>query len=62
LVTVLKAKNGLLPQNIENIFPLLVSETINYSLRNNNNYLTIDRRTETYNKSFIPSATELKNA
>jgi hypothetical protein len=32
LVTVFKAKNGLLPQYLENIFPSLVSETINLYL------------------------------
>lgn len=62
LITVFKAKQGLIPSYLRNIFPNIVSETTDYPLRNNDNYTTIARRTQVFNNSFIPSSTALWNS
>jgi hypothetical protein len=61
LVIVYKAKKGLLPDYLSSLFPPTVSEISSYPLRNNNDYVTIARRTQLYNASFLPSSLELWN-
>ena len=61
LTIVFKHRQGLLPDYLSNIFPALVSETTQRQLRNNDNYITLVRRTQLFSNSFIPSATSLWN-
>ena len=56
LIIVYKYKTGNLPEYLHGIFPDLVSNINNYNLRNNDDFITVSRRTEIYSKSFIPSA------
>ena len=62
LVIFYKYKNGILPQYLESLFPDTVATTSNYNLRNNNNHVTVARRSQLYANSFIPSATDLWNS
>ncbi len=61
LVTVYKEKTGILPEYLHTLFPPLVAENNPYNLRNNDNFVTLARRTEIYSKSFIPSSVALWN-
>ncbi len=61
LVIVYKEKSGNLPDYLQNLFPPLVAGNNPYHLRNNNNFVTVARRTELYSKSFIPSSTKMWN-
>jgi hypothetical protein len=56
LIIIYKYKTGNLPEYLRGIFPDLVSNNNNYNLRNNDDFITVSRRTEIYSKSFIPSA------
>ena len=56
LTIVYKCKTGNLPEYLINIFPNLVLDTQQYNLRNNDDFVTLSRRTEIYSKSFIPSS------
>ena len=52
-----KLRHNLLPEYMQALFPPLVGNRNNpYMLRNNNNFVTVTRRTQLYSKSFIPSA------
>jgi hypothetical protein len=61
LVLVYKEKHGFLPTYISELFPPMVNENNHYDLRNNSNYLTVQRRTEIYSRSVIPSCVKLWN-
>ena len=61
LTIVHRAKLGLLPSYLNDIFPNNVSTISNYSLRNSDNFITVPRRTELFNKSFIPSSVDMYN-
>ena len=61
LIIVFKHRQGLLPDYLSNIFPAIVSEASQRQLRNNDNYITLVRRTQLFSNSFIPSATYLWN-
>ncbi len=61
LVIVYKQKTGVLPEYLHTLFPPLVGENNRYNLRNNDNFVTLARRTELYSKSFIPSSVALWN-
>ncbi len=56
-----KEKSGNLPDYLQNLFPPLVASNNPYNLRNNNNFVTVARRTELYSKYFIPSSTKMWN-
>ena len=62
LVMVYKSKNNLLPQFLMSIFPEQNHLRNTYSLRNQDLYTVLQRRTELFSKSFIPSATSLWNS
>lgn len=62
LVTIYKAKHRNLPDYLTNLFPNTVSQLVPYSLRNNNDYVTMARRTQVFSNSFVPSSTALWNA
>lgn len=55
---------------MEVLFPDLVQDSTPYNLRNNSNYVSLQRRTELYSNSFLPSSvkewnqldTEIRNA
>ncbi len=61
LVIVYKEKTGMLPEYLHILFPPLVAANNPYNLRNNDNFVTMVRRTEIYSKSFIPSSVALWN-
>ena len=52
-------KGNELPNNLENLFPIIVSGSIHYNLRNNDNDVIIAGRREIFSKSFIPFGTVL---
>ena len=56
-----RAKLGLLPCYLQDIFPNNVSTISHYNLRNSDNFITVPRRTELFNKSFIPSSVDMYN-
>jgi len=52
-----KLRHNLLPEYMQALFPPLVGNRNHpYMLRNNNNFVTVPRRTQLYSKSLIPSA------
>ena len=61
LITVFKAKNKMLPESVNNLFPPFVRDINNYNLWNSDDYVTPIRRTELFSKSFIPSSLSLCN-
>lgn len=61
LTTVYKIKNNSVPPFLINIFPELVSDTVPYSLRNRDNFVTVARRTQIYSSSFVVSASSSWN-
>ena len=56
-----KERNGLLPIYLHELFPPLVNATTRYGLRNNDDFITLSRRLETYAKSVIPDSIRLWN-
>lgn len=62
LIILYKARNGSLPNYLQDLFPSTVADLTDYPLRNNDNYSTIARRTQLFNVSFIPSSVELWNS
>lgn len=61
LIIVYKAHQNNVPSYLLNLFPNSVANSTPYFLRNDNNYVTIARRTQIFAKSFIPSSIELWN-
>ena len=61
LVIVYKSKNGLIPEFLVDLFPPNVASISQYDLRNNDDYVILNRRTQLFANSFIPSSTELWN-
>lgn len=61
LVTMYKIVNGIAPEYLCNLLPPLVTERTVYNLRNADNISTMNRRTEIFAKSFIPSGSLLWN-
>ncbi len=61
LILVYKYKNGVLPDYLNDLFPVTVNEANPYNLRNNMDFVTLARRTEIYAKSVIPSSLKLWN-
>ncbi len=61
LLIVYKEKTGMLPEYLHILFPPLVAANNPYNLRNNDNFVTMARRTEIFSKSFIPSSVALWN-
>ena len=61
LVIVYKSKNGLIPEFLVDLFPPNLATISQYSLRNNDGYVILNRRTQLFANSFIPSSTELWN-
>ena len=61
LVTMYKIVNGTAPEYLCNLLPPLVTERTIYNLRNAENISIMNRRTEIFAKSFIPSGSLLWN-
>ena len=61
LVSMYKIVNGTAPDYLCNLLPLLVTERTIYNLRNAENISIMNRRTEIFAKSFIPSGSLLRN-
>lgn len=61
LVTMYKIFNGIAPEYLCNLLPPLVTERTVYNLRNAENISVMNRRTEIFAKSFIPSGSLLWN-
>ncbi len=61
LILVYKYKNGVLPDYLNDLFPVTVNEANPYNLRNNMDFVTLARRTEIHAKSVIPSSLKLWN-
>ena len=61
LITVYNIYHDNAPSYVSNLFPDSVADSTPYSLRNNNNYVTIARRTQIFSKSFVPSSINLWN-
>ena len=70
LIMFFKMVNSLLPTYMSNLVPPLIRDTNSYSLRNSNDYQTLNARTSLYYDPFLPSVIrdwnslppELKNA
>ena len=61
LVIVYKSKNGLIPEFLVDLFPPNIATISQYDIRNNDDYVFLNRRTQLFANSFIPSSTELWN-
>ena len=61
LVTVYNIYHDNAPSYVASLFPDSVADSTPYSLRNYNNYVTIDREQNFFSKSFIPSSLVLWN-
>ena len=61
LVIVYKSKNGLIPEFLVDLFPPNVASISQYDLRNNDDYIILNRRSQLFANSFVPSSTELWN-
>ena len=61
LVIVYKSKNGSIPEFLVDLFPPNVASISQYDLRNNDDYVILNRRTQLFANLFIPSSTELWN-
>ena len=51
----------MIPDFLVDLFPPNVASISQYNLRNSDDYVTLNRRTQRFAKSFIPSSTELWN-
>lgn len=56
-----KIKNGIAPVYVCNLMPPLVADRTSYNLRNVEDITVLNRRTELFSKSFIPSTTNYWN-
>ena len=61
LVIVYKSKNGLIPEFLVDLFPPNIASISQYDLRNNDDYVILNRCPQPFANSFIPSSTELWN-
>lgn len=61
LILAYKQKNGLLPSYLHDLFPSTVGDSNDYSLRINDNFITLPRRLELYSRSVIPDSIKLWN-
>ncbi|MCG7883380.1 MAG: hypothetical protein JAY96_17510 [Candidatus Thiodiazotropha endolucinida] len=61
LILVFKSKNAMLPEFLTNLFPPVVGMTSRYELRNSDDYVIQNQRTQIFSRSFIPSSTSLWN-
>lgn len=60
-VLMYKIKNGIAPVYVCNLMPPLVADRTSYNLRNVEDITVLNRRTELFSKSFIPSTTNYWN-
>ena len=61
LILTFKIRSGETPDYVNELFPRTVDTTTPYALRNAGDFVIMNRRTELYSKSFVPSAVTLWN-
>ena len=62
LILTYKVKTGSTPDYLNDLFPRTVDTASLYNLRNDGDFITVNRRTELFSKSLIPSAVSLWNS
>ena len=62
LILTYKIRSGLTPDYLSNLFPTTVETNTPYNLRNAEDFTVLNKRTELFSKSYVPSAISLWNS
>ena len=62
LILTYKIKSGITPGYLNELFPSTIDTATPYPLRNSDDFVVLNRRTELFAKSFVPSAITLWNS